>query len=329
MEKNKRKPEPHLSYQAFQSLYGLIPASDLRDQHILKSRMLQGIYRGPKVDGVYCNMVDPSIKDAMINFMRHEKLASDSNSELKEIKSRNRLSDEGRLTGNLLSSQPLAFNLFLPLKWDNYQTATKVFQLLFPDLGIATITMIKLEYVPGDESPSTRKKIDGSCFDVYVEYLDSGNKKAGLGFEVKYTESFSATNFNNYRDDEWEKMRYLRAIKDYEFQFQNEHEKQYLGPEFNQLFRNQLLAHLALENDAELGSCIQIVLHSAHDTKCVAAIKGFEKLLLDKQAFRTMTIENFLEAINSVAADGEVLRLYAQIYDRYCNYGLVAEFLKD
>ncbi len=328
MEKIKRELKPHLFYQAFQSLYGWIPESDKNDLHIIKSRMLQAIYRGPKIDGVYCSMADPSGMDPIVNFMRHEKLAMDAMAEFEEIISRNRKCEESRLLRNLLSSQPLAFNLFLPLKWDHYVTATKVFQLLLPDLGISKVTKIKLEYVPGDESPATRKKIDGSCFDVYVEYLNSGNKKAGLGFEVKYTEPFSETNFNNFKDDDWQKKRYLRAIRDYGFQFQGEYQNEYLGKEYNQLFRNQLLTHLAMENDAELSSCNQVVLHSVNDIKCVEAIKGFRPLLLNKDVFRTMTIEKFVESINSVAEDEELLKLYAKIYDRYCNYGLVEEFLK-
>lgn len=327
MKKEEKELKPHSSYQSFQSRYGLIPASDLKDSHIISSRMLQAIYRGAKVDGVYCNKVDPLMKNMMINFMRHEKLSNEAIVELVEIKSRNRLSDEIRLTENLLSSQPLAFNLFLPLKWDNYKTATKVFQKLFPDLGIASVTMIKLEYVPGDEAPDTRRKIDNSCFDVYVEYLNSHQGKGGLGFEVKYTESFSKSNFNKYRDDNWRKVRYREAIKRYSSQFSTEYEKQYLGPKYNQLFRNQLLTHTALENDADLTSCIQVVLHSANDRKCFTAINEFDKLLGKKEKFCSVTIESFIESIKNLSSDESLRTLYSSIYDRYCNYELVKEFL--
>lgn len=303
----------HKSYKAFQSQYGLIPASDLADKHIIASRMLQAIYRGEKSEDAYCNMIDPMIHDPFLNFMRHKQLASDAVTELTEIKSRNRLSDEDRLSLNLLSSQPLAFNLFLPLRWDNYKIATSAFQGLFQDLNIAGVTKIKLEYVPGDEFPKTRQKIDNSCFDVYLAYKTTLGEKAAIGFEVKYTESFSQSNFYKLEDTNSRKARYKDAIKKYNHQFTENFEEYYLGPRYNQLFRNQLLTHLAMENDKDLTSCIQVVLHSANDTKCITSINGFDQLLLEKDA----------------SQDKDLLDLYASMYERYCNYEVVAEFFND
>jgi len=322
-------PVAHKSYKTFQAQYGLIPASDLVDKHIIASRMLQAIYRGEKSENAYCNMIDPLIHDPFLNFMRNKQLASDAVTELAEIKSRKRLSDEDRLSLNLLSSQPLAFNLFLPLKWDNYKLATIVFQTLFPDLNISVITKIKLEYVPGDEFPETRQKIDNSCFDVYLEYKNTKGEKGGIGFEVKYTESFSQSNFNKLEDTDSRKIRYKDVIKKYDKQFDINFEEYYLGPRYNQLFRNQLLTHLAMENDQELTSCLQVVLHSANDTKCVTAIKGFDQLLLNKDAFRTITIEDFIATLKSKTSDQALLDLYTSMYDRYCNYELVAEILNE
>lgn len=322
-------PTSHKSYKSFQSLYGLIPASDLADKHIIASRMLQAIYRGEKSEDAYCNMIDPLIHDPFLNFMRNRQLANDAVTELAEIKSRKRLSDEDRLSLNLLSSQPLAFNLFLPLKWDNYKLATIVFQTLFPDLNITEITKIKLEYVPGDEFPETRQKIDNSCFDVYLEYINTKGEKGGIGFEVKYTESFSQTNFNKLEDSAIGKVRYRNALKKYNKQFTENLEEYYLGVRYNQLFRNQLLTHIALENQDDLTSCIQVVLHSANDTKCVTAIKGFDQLLLNKDAFRTITIEDFITSVKSKTSDQALLDLYTSMYDRYCKYELVTEFLNE
>lgn len=320
-------PVAHKSYKIFQSQYGLIPASDLNDKHIIASRMLQAIYRGEKSKDAYCNMIDPMIHDPFLNFMRNKQLAGDAISELGEIKSRNRLSDEDRLSKNLLSSQPLAFNLFLPLKWDNYKTATLVFQKFFPDFKIAAVTKMKLEYVPGDELPETRQKIDNSCFDVYLEYENVNREKGAIGFEVKYTESFSQSNFNKLEETDSRKLRYRDAIKKYKNQFTENFEEYYLGPRYNQLFRNQLLTHLAMENDPKLTSCIQVVLHSANDTKCVTAIKGFDQLLLYKDTFRTITIEEFIKSVTSLTADPKFLELYSAVYNRYCNYELVTEYL--
>jgi len=322
-------PVAHPSYKKFQAKYGLIPASDLTDKHIIASRMLQGLYRGEKVDNAYCNMIDPMLHDPFLNFMRNRQLALDAVNELNEIKGRNRLSDEDRLLLNLLSSQPLAFNLFLPLKWDNYETATQIFKNLFPDLQIASVTKIKLEYVPGDEYPEKRKKIDNSCFDVYLEYINVNREKGGVGFEVKYTESFSKTDFNKLEDTAPSKVRYKHAIKEYGSQFFEQFEQEYLGPRYNQLFRNQLLTHVSQHNDSDLKSCIQMVLHSANDTKCISAVKGFDQLLHRGSDFRAMTIEDLVSAVLLTTKNEAIKEVYLQIHDRYCNYSLVDEYLNE
>src|SRR3954467_13070989 len=63
------------------------------------------------------------------------------------------LIDEHRLYSNLLSSMPLAFNLFGPLRLD-LGLATSVVQLLFPDLRDATVRAVWFEHSPGRGSPS-------------------------------------------------------------------------------------------------------------------------------------------------------------------------------
>lgn len=324
--KERRSIVSHKSYINFQNRFGFIPASDLKDRHIIATRMLQGVYRGTKHESDYCNMLDHTEIDLSVNFMRHKRLEADAMAEINEIHGRNRLSDKKRLLYNLLSSQPLAFNLFLPLRWDNYQTATLVFEALFPDLQISKITRIKLEYFPGDDQLAQRKKIDNSCFDVYVEYLTGSNEKGGIGVEVKYTESFSQTNFNDLKDSDPRRKRYIREITTFNDQFSVKYGIDYLGPKYNQLFRNQLLTHSAMKNDPELKSCIQLVLHSANDTKCVEAIQGFDQLLKKKNEFRVLTIEDLISAIQE-RCNQEMQALYGAIYNRYCNYFLVNEYL--
>jgi hypothetical protein len=86
---------------------------------------------------------------------------------------------------NLLSSQPLCFNLFCELKKD-LKVATKIFKKLLPDLRTKEITNIEFEYSPGRGN-----KIylgDNTAFDVFIEYKNEDNKECFLGIEAKYTE---------------------------------------------------------------------------------------------------------------------------------------------
>ena len=178
-----RKIVQHKKFKEIQDKFGAIPASDKND-HIIRSRMLQGIYRNQKIENAYCNYVFED--SGFVNFMRNERLESDSKKELEAIKNRERLTDEKRLLENLLSSQPMAFNIFLPLKWNNFEVGNAVFKELFPFLNIKQLVDIKMEYVPGDDFGKNNRKIttDNSCFDVYVEYKNENDKIGGIGIEV-------------------------------------------------------------------------------------------------------------------------------------------------
>ena len=312
----------HKKFQEFQQQYGYIPAGD-KNNHILKSRMLQGVYRNNKIENDYCNYIEKD--DNLVNFMGNNKLKEDAHQELSEIQKRNRLTSEDRLLSNLLSSQPLAFNIFLPLRWDNYKVVTSTFQKLFPSLNISIITGIKLEYVPGDENKKRTITQDSSCFDVYVEYRSNANEKCGIGIEVKYTEPFSQTDFR--KADGEKKERYIRAIKKYNHQFSEIYTDSYLSPKFNQLFRNQLLTLEVTDKVKEIKNCVLAVLYSNADKKCIKAIDEFKGLLKMDQSYFPVTIENLLEIIiESSQNNSEIKNLFLNIYNRYCNYSLLDEY---
>ncbi len=323
--KSTNRIVPHLNYQKFQEQFGSIPAGDKNDEHIIKSRMLQGLYRNKAVESCYCNYLEEG--ESILNFMGSERLKEDAVQELSEIKKRKRLTDESRLMTNLLSSQPLAFNIFLPLKWDDYRIATAVFRELFPGLEISSVDEIKLEYVPGDEEQPRRIDTDNSCFDVWIGYRNSRGERGGIGFEVKYTESFSNTDF---RKEDHRRLRYVNAIDRYHKQFSQENASLYLSPKFNQLFRNQLLAETVKDHFDEIKQCALVVLYSAGDKKCVQAINEFGALLKQPETFIPLTIERLVDAVREFASgDLEPEELYAAIYNRYCNYELLESYLND
>jgi hypothetical protein len=88
-----------------------------------------------------------------------------------------------RLWVDLLSSQPLCFNLFGPLAED-LDLATAVLQLVWPH--IVQVTEIKFEWSPG--RGDTRYTGNRSAFDVFVAY--HGDRGRGfLAIEVKYHEN--------------------------------------------------------------------------------------------------------------------------------------------
>ena len=94
------------------------------------------------------------------------------------------LIERDRFEGNLLSSQPLAFNLFASLAAD-LPLATSVLRHLLPG-QVSAVRQIRFEHSPGRRQPAFLD--NRSAFDVFVDYLTSGGEPAFLGIEVKYHE---------------------------------------------------------------------------------------------------------------------------------------------
>lgn len=119
-----------------------------------------------------CNFMTPYIKELVTT-------------EIKESKKSGALISEPRIWTNMLSSQPLCFNLFGELEKD-MNLATVFFSKIFPK-AVKQVTQIKFEYNPFRSNPEFTG--DRSAFDVFVEYLSVNNKKSFIGIEVKYTET--------------------------------------------------------------------------------------------------------------------------------------------
>lgn len=90
---------------------------------------------------------------------------------------------------NLLRSEHLPFNFFYPLEKLRQENNPMLLRFLEQILGnrfqIDKVNRIKIEFA---SDLSTKELLnDHTSFDVYIEVM-SGDKKIGLGIEVKYTE---------------------------------------------------------------------------------------------------------------------------------------------
>ncbi|GJE44610.1 PGN_0703 family putative restriction endonuclease [Methylobacterium soli] len=93
--------------------------------------------------------------------------------------------DVDRLKTNLLSSQPLTFNLFGLLARD-LDLATRFMAELFPGL-MQTVTHLTFEHSPSrGEARFTR---DGTAFDVAIRGRTATGERVFVAVEVKYSES--------------------------------------------------------------------------------------------------------------------------------------------
>src|SRR4051794_33664800 len=93
---------------------------------------------------------------------------------------------EERLWTNLLSSEPLTFNLFGPLRLD-LALASRVLRLLCPDLKRAAVRAVWFEHSPG--RGASRYIGDYTAYDVLLGYDTPQGRTGFVAVEVKYAEA--------------------------------------------------------------------------------------------------------------------------------------------
>ena len=97
--------------------------------------------------------------------------------------------DEYRLFNNLLSSQPMAFNLFCPfidmLEKGKGKEVSSIFRAVFHDKGIKTVEQVELEYLHTDIENYLDDK---TAMDAIIRFIDNEGKKSFIAIETKYTD---------------------------------------------------------------------------------------------------------------------------------------------
>lgn len=186
-----------------------------------------------------------------------------------------------RVLCNLLSSQPMCFNLFGPLV-DDPELATKLAKSLWP--SVARVTKVVIEWAP---SPADEYLDDKTSFDAFIEYT---RRDGGLGFcgiETKLTEPFS--------QDRYDKPAYRRWM-DADAPWRTDAGDQVDHVDHNQLWRNHLLAWSLLRHVrspyAE-GRCV--VVRHPRDARCERALSGYAGLLRDHATFEDLPLDRLVK----------------------------------
>ena len=169
-----------------------------------------------------------------------------------------------RLYTNLLSSQPLAFNLFGEFSI-NLPLATDFFRRQFPD-RIKEVTKIIFEHSDGRGDCSYT--CDHSAFDVFVEYISEAGQNGFIGIEVKYAESLND-------EPATYKSRYAELTENSGLFKQNSIENLKAKP-IEQIWRDHLLSisHLKHENK-KYADGFFIYLFPKQNQQCQAAVDKY------------------------------------------------------
>lgn len=213
--------------------------------------------------------------------------------------------DEDRLWANLLSSQPLAFNLFGELSVD-LELATRVLRHFWPE-RLGEVTHVGFEYSPGRGNAAYTA--DRTAFDVYVEHTTPGGGRGFIGIEVKYNEALTdAPAEHRPRYDE-----VTRAMGC----FKPDLVAGLRRKPIEQIWRDHMLAgSMLLGSPSPWESGLYAFLYPEENEPCRAAVQLYREYLLDDRTFASVALEALTVAIERETSATWI----RQLRDRYLRW---------
>jgi hypothetical protein len=215
--------------------------------------------------------------------------------------------EEERLWHNLLSSQPLCFNLFGDMKLD-LSMATRFWSTLFPD-HMAKVEAIYFEHSPGrgDEAFIA----DHTAFDVLIAGLTRKGQRSFIAIEVKYSESMNepaATMRPRYE-----------AVSTRSGLFKDPEHQALRSAPIQQLWREHMLSQTMLDNGL-YDTGLFLVVHPSKNEDCSSAVVSYKQHLVEANgsnpAFAALTLE---ECVNGLRDIGEA-ELADALFTRYLDF---------
>ena len=236
--------------------------------------------------------------------------------------------ESDRLFNNLLSSQPMAFNLFCPLRQmreKSPETATKVIKAALPNYSIHEVTDVDLEFIPENYKDLTGDK---SAMDAIIRFEDEQGKKGFIAIETKYSENLG-TNAAYDRDKNGNKTprkQSLKAVQELNC-FKSDVESRIINGEvrLTQIYRNFLLSE-KFGHDEGLNS-YSIILAPRNHPSTDNEFKSLYNELKEEHRTKinSMHLEDFVNAIiNNSPTEYRVV--FERFYDRYLNFEKLNNF---
>lgn len=208
-----------------------------------------------------------------------------------------------RLWVDLLSSQPLCFNLFGPLA-DDLDLATAALRLIWPD--IRAVRDIRFEWSPGrDDVTYTTNR---SAFDVFVDY-DGDRGRSFLGVEVKYHENLRGSPASDKNGRYAELAKETRVFDESTFRVLSTLPLQQIW--LDHLLALRMLA--AREDGWDAGTFV--LLHPVGNTRCTSAASDYGRCLTDRDTFDARTLDDVVRAVGIATTDSWVDDVAARFLD--------------
>lgn len=207
-----------------------------------------------------------------------------------------------RLLHNMLSSQPMCFNLFAPLVRDN-ALASRLLQAV-PGLEVARVLSVAIEHAP---HPAREYLADGTSFDAFIEYEHRDGRRAFVGIETKLTDTFSQTVCDT--------PAYRRWMGGPASPWRPDAAARVCAVEHNQLWRDHLLAIALRDHPARryAHGALLLVRHPL-DRSCDRVVAGYRELLVsDDRTFIELPLDRLVD-LWRVALDNDEQRAWLHAF---------------
>ena len=290
-----------------------------------KARLLQSIYRveigekegvGPTKNSkrLYGNMITGGEVSGK-NFLMQETF--EYARKRVENRKESETIDEFRLFNNLLSSMPMAFNLFHPLMLlldEESEKVSSAIKSVFKNIPISNVIEIGLEFIP---TPIDKYTKDKSAMDAFIKFVDDNGCKQIIAIETKYTDVLGVNEARN--SQEQKQMLLETGLFCSEFEELLSERKVKL----TQIYRNILLTEKYRIVEG-LKDSYSVVIAPKDHPSTAEEIKSVSDYLKPEYAYKltSITLEDFVNVMVQ-----NLPKRYSQVYerfwDRYLGFGKV------
>lgn len=224
--------------------------------------------------------------------------------------------DETRLYRDLLSSMPMAFNLFGHASLPEHEQARRRLATLF-GVDVTSPSGLAFEWSPGRRSPQYTR--DRTAFDVALCLGDPAGPRTVIGIETKYHEHCAKETVPSARNPEAVRRHeaqtdFLVAIAESSEAFKPGWQQRVLCTELRQIWRDHLLA-LSMREHPELWTrqTRYVLIYPGRNVSFRDAVESYAQILVQADtSFQAFTIESVLEAAfdDDDPAQGDFRRRY-------------------
>ena len=209
-------------------------------------------------------------------------------------KSAEKVYGKPRIFDDLLSSQPLCFNLFGELQ-RNLVLATRVFKRCLGSTRVGEVEKVEFEHSPGRGDDALTG--DRSAFDVFVEYRTPPGGKGFVGIEVKYHEDL--------KDPAARLRPRYEEVADGMGAFRPDCREQLRQSPLQQIWRDHLLAgSMLLHRDLDYAEGFFVCLYPRDNERCAEAVDKYGDCLTEsgRVPFMAWTLEDLMEDVRASGA---------------------------